>query len=165
MKTLLLLRHAKPSQISPTRRDFDRPLVDAGRADALLVGQFLRRTQLAPGLVICSPAARARQTAAHVVEAAEITASTLFDERLYEASAEQLMAVVAEAGGDAGMILLVAHNPGLPELIARLTGEHAAMIPGTLARVDLDTDAWSTLGAGRGQLVFARPPQEASPDR
>ena len=164
MKTLLLLRHAKPSQTSPTRRDFDRPLLDAGRADALLVGQFLRRSQLAPGLVICSPAVRARQTAAHVIEAAEITTRTLFDERIYEASAEQLIAVVAEAGGDAGMILVVGHNPGLPELIARLTGEHADMTPGTLARIDLDADAWSAPGAGRGQLVFARPPRQASPE-
>ena len=164
MKTLLLLRHAKPSQISPTGRDFDRPLLDAGRADALLVGRFLRRAQLAPGLVICSPAIRARQTAAHVSEAAELTTRTLFDERLYEASTDQLLAVVTEAAGDAALILVVAHNPGLQALIELLTGEHAAMIPATLARIDLDMAAWSTLGAGRGRLVFARPAQEAAPE-
>jgi phosphohistidine phosphatase len=160
MKTLLLLRHAKPNGFSPTGLDFDRALAVEGRADALLVGQFLRREKLTPGVVICSPAARARETAAHVVEAATLTVPPLFDGRIYEASAGQLVEVVSEAGDEADVVLLVGHNPGLQELLARLTGESAPMHTATLARIDLDVDAWGELGrAAHGRLVFARPPR------
>jgi len=155
MKTLLLLRHARPSQVSPTGRDFDRPLAEEGRADALLVGQLLRRRQLRPDPVICSPALRALQTADQVIEAARLTTRLLFYDRIYEASAEQLIEVVSEAAGDAELILVVGHNPGLQELLYRLTGERAAVTPATLARIDLDIDAWDKLSAARGRLVFA----------
>jgi phosphohistidine phosphatase len=165
MKTLLLLRHAQPNRFSPTGRDFDRTLADEGRADALLVGQFLRRSELAPGVVVCSPAARARETAAHVIEAANLTARQLFDDRIYEASVEQLLEVVSEAGDDADVALLVGHNPGLQELLARLTGESVPVSPATLARIDLDIDDWGTLRhAARGQLVFAQLPRASVGD-
>ena len=155
MKTLLLLRHARPVQTSPTGRDFDRPLAEEGRADALLVGRFLRRRQLTPDPVICSPALRARQTADLAIDAAKFTTRLLFRDRIYEASAEQLIEVVSEAAEGEDVILVVGHNPGLQELIFLLTGEHAAVTPATLARIDLDIDAWDKLGAARGQLVFA----------
>ncbi|HYG09156.1 MAG TPA: histidine phosphatase family protein [Pyrinomonadaceae bacterium] len=163
MKTLLLLRHARTGQFSPTGRDFDRPLVEQGRADALLAGQLLRRRQLTPDSVICSPALRARQTAAAVSEAAQLAVQPLFHERIYEAGTEQLIEVVAEAGGRAGVLLVVGHNPGLQELLERLTGERAAMSPATLVRIDLDIEAWDELpGAGAGRLVFALAPQATS---
>ncbi|HZG51033.1 MAG TPA: histidine phosphatase family protein [Pyrinomonadaceae bacterium] len=159
MKTLLLLRHAKPTRISPTERDFDRPLVEEGRADALLIGQLLRRRQLRPEAVICSPATRALQTADRVLEAARLRTRLLFDDRIYEATAEQLIEVVSAAGGEAEMLLLVGHNPGLQELLGRLTGEHAPMLPATLARIDLDIAAWGALPeATAGRLVFALSP-------
>ncbi|HEX8633581.1 MAG TPA: histidine phosphatase family protein [Pyrinomonadaceae bacterium] len=160
MKTLLLLRHARPAQVSPTGRDFDRPLVEEGRADALLIGQLLRRRQLRPEAVICSPATRALQTADYAIEAARLRTRLLFYDRIYEATAEQLIEVVSEAGGEAETLLLVGHNPGLQELLERLTGEHAPMLPATLARIDLDIAAWSALSdATAGRLVFALSPQ------
>jgi phosphohistidine phosphatase len=155
MKTLLLLRHARPARVSPTGRDFDRPLAEEGRADALVVGQLLRRRQLRPDPVICSPALRALQTADCVIEAARLSTRLLFYDRIYEASAEQLIEVVSEAAGDAELILVVGHNPGLQELIFLLTGVSATVTPATLARIDLDMDAWGKLGAARGRLVFA----------
>ncbi|MCA1564573.1 MAG: histidine phosphatase family protein [Acidobacteria bacterium] len=169
MKTLLLLRHARPTQSSPTGRDFGRPLADEGRADALLVGQFLRRRKLTPDTIVCSPAARARETADLVIEAAQLDAPLLFHESIYEASTEQLIEVVSEVEDSADVVLMVGHNPGLQSLLERLTGEGAAMTPATLARIDLDIDAWNELRRGaqeeeeeeeeEGRLVFAFPPQ------
>ncbi len=152
--------------MSRTGRDFDRTLTAEGRADALLVGRFLRRANLTPGRVVCSPAARAHETAAHLIEAAELDAPLLFDERIYEASVARLIEVVSEAGDDAGVLLVVGHNPGLQELLERLTGQSAGMAPATLARIDLDIEAWDALPRAlppEGQLVFARMPQEDAP--
>jgi phosphohistidine phosphatase len=158
MKTLLLLRHAQTSSGSPTGRDLDRPLLEAGRRAASLVGQLLRRKHLAPDVVISSPATRARETAELICEAAQLVVPLRFDARIYEASAEQLSAVVSEVEGGAQVILLVGHNPGLQELLARLTGEHAPMLPATLARIDLDIDAWNApLTTQAARLIFALP--------
>jgi phosphohistidine phosphatase len=159
MKTLLLLRHAKPSSGSPTGRDFDRPLVEEGRAAAQMVGQFLRRERLTPAVVLCSPATRARETAERVIAAASFSALLLFDERIYEASVERLIELISEVSEDeTDVLLLVGHNPGFEELLARLTGTHAPMRPATLARIDLDIDAWHELqrtAPTAGQLIFA----------
>jgi phosphohistidine phosphatase len=162
MKTLLLLRHAKTSSGSPTGRDFDRPLVEAGREAAQSVGQLLRHRRLTPAVVLCSPAARARETAERVIEAASFSTRLLFDERIYEASVEQLIELISEVSADeTETLLVVGHNPGLEELLARLTGTHAPMRPATLARIDLDIDAWNELRtpttAAAGQLIFALP--------
>jgi phosphohistidine phosphatase len=161
MKTLLLLRHARPTRISPTGRDFDRPLTVEGRAESRLVGQLLRRRQLTPDAIICSTAARARETAGGVIEAAGFATPLLFHERIYEASVEQLIELVSEAAAGAEMLLVVGHNPGLEELVERLTGEHAPMLPATLARIDLNIQTWDELrrAARHGQLLFALSPQ------
>jgi phosphohistidine phosphatase SixA len=62
------------------------------------------------------------------------------------------------------MILIVGHNPGLQDLLSRLTGDYRTpMLPATLARVDLDIAAWDKLRAVKedGRLVFALPPEAA----
>jgi phosphohistidine phosphatase len=91
MKTLYLLRHAKSSWKDPSLQDFDRPLNGRGREAAPLVGRFIRKRKLRVDLILGSPAARARQTAALVKEAAGLSADLLFDERIYEADVAALL--------------------------------------------------------------------------
>ena len=159
MKTLLLLRHARPSQTSPTGRDFDRPLIDAGRADARLVGQTFRQRNLAPDVIVRSPAARARETTDIVAEAAQLSARPRFDERLFDAGTEQILGIIAGIEDDAAMLLIVGHNPGLTELILRLTGASERVTPGTLAGIELDIAEWGDVrAANTRRLAFILAP-------
>ena len=162
MKSLLLLRHARPSPNSPTGRDFDRTLTDVGREEARRVGQFLRQKEIEPEAIISSPAARASETADLVCEAAGLSPQTRFDARIYEASLEELLQIASEAEDGVETLLLVGHNPGLAELIARLTGESAAMSPATLAHIELDIDAWDKVHHAAGRLAFVAPPDMSS---
>ncbi len=66
MRRLLLLRHAKSSWSDPTARDHERPLNDRGRRAAPLVGDYLRREDLVPDLVLCSSARRTCETLARL---------------------------------------------------------------------------------------------------
>jgi phosphohistidine phosphatase len=166
MKTLLLLRHAHTAQGSPTGRDFDRPLTEQGNAASLLSGKLLRQKQLKPDLILCSPAVRTHQTADHIIAATRFHDALNFYEQIYEASAEGLVELIAEVAEEsASVILVIGHNPGLQELLSRLTGEYALMHPATLARIELDITDWSKLRratAGEtGRLVFALPPEAA----
>src|SRR3954470_2706201 len=96
MKTLLLLRHAKSSRDDPRLSDFDRPLNDRGKDDAKLVGRYLRKQKIKIDVIVTSPARRARRTAERVLEAAGLANQLVFDERIYEASAAQLLKVISE---------------------------------------------------------------------
>ena len=60
MLTLSLLRHAKSSWADPDLADTERPLAKRGMKAAPLVGAVMKREDLTPDLVLCSPAVRAR---------------------------------------------------------------------------------------------------------
>ncbi|MDA4848250.1 SixA phosphatase family protein [Hoeflea poritis] len=57
-----LLRHAHSAWARPGQRDFDRPLDERGIEDARIVGNALSKRDKLPQAVLCSTAARCRQT-------------------------------------------------------------------------------------------------------
>jgi phosphohistidine phosphatase len=164
VKVLGLLRHAKSDLDDLALRDFDRGLNERGRRGAEMIGAHARALGLGWDRIVASPAERVRATLA----ASGIGPQAEFDERLYLADAATLMAVVREAGQEAGRVLLAGHNPGLHELIFRLVApEHenalfdaaSEKLPtATLAVIELDIDDWLDISAGCGKLThFARP--------
>ncbi|MET0623357.1 MAG: histidine phosphatase family protein [Pyrinomonadaceae bacterium] len=164
MKTLYLLRHAKSNWKEPGLEDFDRPLNWRGREAAPLVGRFIRKRKLKVGLVLSSPAARARQTAALVKEASGLAADILYDERIYEADAARLLEVVTQAAESADALLLVGHNPGMEELLTFLTGEECGMPTAAMACVALDVEKWGKARARAGRLEWLVHPKELAED-
>lgn len=154
MKTIHLLRHAKSSWKDPGQADFERPLNGRGREAAPLVGQFMLKQKIRPDLVLSSPAERARQTAALVIQSAKLDAELRFDERIYEASAAQLLEVVSQIDETVGVALLVGHNPGMEDLLRTLTGEHQTMPTAALARINLDVEKWSKVREDTGRLEW-----------
>lgn len=164
MKTLYLLRHAKSSWTAPGLQDFDRPLNERGREEAPLVGRFLRKKQLRVDLIISSPAARARQTAAFVRESAGLAADLLYDERIYEAGAAALLEVVTQAPDSAAALLLVGHNPGLEMLLTLVTGEGLSIGTAALASLALDVEQWDEVREHAGRLEWFVQPAELAED-
>lgn len=162
MKTLYLMRHAKSSWKDSTLQDFDRPLNGRGREAAPLVGRLVRKRKLRVDLILSSPAARARQTAALVKESAGLDAELLYDERIYEADAARLVEVVAQAGESAEALMLVGHNPGMEELLTLLTGESRSMQTATLACISLDVEKWGKAREHSGRLEWLVRPEELS---
>ena len=164
MKTLYLLRHAKSSWKDATLQDFDRPLNGRGKDSAPLVGRVMRKRKLKVDLVLSSPAARARQTAALVKESAGLSAETLYDERIYEADAARLLEVVSQAAEPADALVLVGHNPGIEELLTFLTGEERRMPTAALACITLDVEKWGKVRARAGRLEWLVRPKELAED-
>jgi phosphohistidine phosphatase len=160
MKTLLLMRHAKSSWADPGQPDFERPLNARGLKAAPLMGRFLRRQSLQPDLVLCSPAARAQETAALALAAAQLTCEVRYDARIYEASAARLLTVVNETPEPAGTVLLVGHNSGMEDIVRLLTGADERMPTAALACVALDLDNWRNVTAHAGRLAWLVRPKE-----
>src|SRR5664279_3414707 len=63
MKTLLLIRHAKSSWGDASISDFDRPLNERGKHDALIIAQRIMDKGIRIDALISSPAKRAKKTA------------------------------------------------------------------------------------------------------
>ena len=154
MKSLTLFRHAKTERHSSTGRDFDRQLADRGLGDAPRMGEEIRRLGLEYDLVLSSPAKRAAQTA----ELAGLSAR--YDERIYDASSDQLLAIAQEAEDTAGRLMLVGHNPGFERLASRLVASIIEMPTGSLAEIELPIGHWRDARDGSGRLVRFIKPKE-----
>lgn len=159
-KRLLLLRHAKSSWDDPALADHDRPLADRGRKAAQKIGARLRRDQTPVSLVLCSSARRARETVELVAPPGEIEV----DDRLYGASAGELLGRLHEVPDDVGAVMLVGHNPALHDLAVDLLGGDGDQVvgkfpTGALATLTF-TGSWQALAAGHSQLVAFLKPRE-----
>ncbi|PRI10036.1 SixA phosphatase family protein [Leucobacter massiliensis] len=123
MPQLILVRHAKSDWGEPGLRDHDRPLNARGERDAPVLAARLAVARDADpdafgiARVLSSTAQRARSTAEHFGAALGIPVE--FDEALYLAPAETLLATAAAANVDG--VLLVAHDPGISGLAHRLS--------------------------------------------
>jgi phosphohistidine phosphatase len=159
MRTLYLLRHAKSSWKDVSLRDFDRPLKDRGRKAAKRIGRHLAGEKLKALLMVCSPAARTRETAEIVLKSANLRVEERFEERIYEASLRDLLRVVTEIPDDKQVVLMIGHNPGFEELCVYLTGEGRRMPTAALAKITFD-DSWKDIKAGQGTLDWFVTPKE-----
>ncbi|MFF4236246.1 SixA phosphatase family protein [Actinomadura geliboluensis] len=155
MPTLIVLRHAKAVAGFGTA-DIDRVLNDRGRRDAAAAGEWLCANGLVPGRVLCSPAARTRET----LDLLAVDAPADYEPVIYANDPDELLGLVAEAPEDAGTLLLVGHNPSVHQFVHDLTGESPATFPTcALAVIDLP-GAWSEVRPGLGTLRTVHTPKD-----
>lgn len=163
MLTLTILRHAKSSWDDPAEDDFDRPLNARGRKTAPEAGEMLRSLQIAPDLILCSPAKRTRETLDLALPAigGGKTPKITYDERLYLATAPALLDCLRDTGRDTASIVLIGHNPGLHSLALALAGkgepellaEMSEKFPtAAIAVLSFDGREWRKVTAGSGRL-------------
>ncbi len=115
---------------------------------------------LVPDVIISSDAVRAETTARLVADAAGYAGKVVLSPALYHATSDKVIEVLRDARDQsARAIMIVAHNPGLADLVARLTGERVEMATAALANVVLPIEEWHQLDvATRGTLIdFWRP--------
>lgn len=115
---LLLIRHAKSDWGNPALPDHERPLNARGRRDAPRMGAWIAAQGLVPGEVLCSDAARTRETLDLMLPAWAMPPQVEHRRELYHATPEAMLAVLEEA--EAESVALVGHNPGIGDLAARL---------------------------------------------
>lgn len=159
MKTLLILRHAKSAWDDPGLKDHDRPLNHRGVHDAPRMGRLIVEEDLVPERVISSTAVRAESTAELATGMMDPPPEIETTRDLYLASPHTYLDVLADYAGDAGVAMVVGHNPGITALVTVLTGELEEMPTAALAVVELEIDDWTDIHrAATGRLVgFWRP--------
>ncbi|MGH9324653.1 MAG: SixA phosphatase family protein, partial [Vicinamibacteria bacterium] len=91
MKILMLLRHAKSRWKNRDVPDHDRTLNKRGKKTAPVMGSLLAAEKLVPDMILSSTAARARETAEAVAEAASFEGPIELLDSLYLATAGRLL--------------------------------------------------------------------------
>ncbi|MDT0310096.1 histidine phosphatase family protein [Streptomyces sp. DSM 44917] len=119
-RRIVLLRHAKADW--PQVSDHERPLAERGRKDAPAAGRWLAGAGVSPELTLCSTATRARDTWKLFAPELPRRPRTVYDDRLYEASLGELIAVINETDEAVHDLMLVGHNPGIHALADALAG-------------------------------------------
>lgn len=183
-RKLVLLRHAKSAW--PDVPDHERPLARRGQRDAPAMGRWLRAAGFLPDQVVCSTARRARETWQLVQSGFGVTPPVAFDDGVYEASAARLLELIRRAPPAARTLLVVGHDPAVPELALSLAATapaaHAGAVSGAAPSAMLDrirakfptaaiavlefTGTWNQLAPGSSRLTrFVIPRDLTSPER
>jgi phosphohistidine phosphatase len=164
-RSLILLRHAK-AETPGTMRDFDRQLSPRGRRDAGCAGAWLAAQGLRPDLVICSNAARTRQTwhgvAMALAEAdpAGGAPEVHYEHALYGGGRTEVIDLLRAVPETVTSVLVVGHNPTMSEVSLLLRPDAA-----NGAQVELRTcglavhrplGEWSETEPGSAELHTAR---------
>jgi phosphohistidine phosphatase len=135
-----------------TGRDIDRRLIERGRSDSKRIGEEIRSLGLEFDRVVSSPAARAAETA----QLAGLESH--FDDRIYDAAASELLAIIQETGNEIDRLAMVGHNPGFERLASRLIGHDVEMPTGSLMEIEVPVARWNEIDEATGRLVrFVKP--------
>ncbi|MDH3239265.1 MAG: histidine phosphatase family protein [Alphaproteobacteria bacterium] len=172
-KTLYLLRHAKSAWSKPHLADAERPLTARGRKAGTRMGKAIARRGWVPELVLCSTTARTRETFKHLAKGLEkvmpgATPPVAFEDGLYLADADALLARSRAVGDPLASALILGHNTclqdfalALPAGGGPLVDKIAAKFPtAALAVIRFDIESWRDLVPGGGCLTDVLYPRD-----
>ena len=167
MLTLTMLRHAKSSWGDTSLSDKERPLNGRGKSQAQQMGTHLTQKEIEPELIICSTAKRARQTLKQIMTHWQTNANVIYEDRLYLASTNSIVTLLAEHGSSVSHIMIIGHNPGFHQLASTLadTGDENDLATlsqryptATLCVIKSKAEQWKNIDQNTGELaIFTTP--------
>lgn len=169
MKRVAFLRHTKSSWDDESITDFERPLSSRGLTAAPLMGNEIKRLEIDPEIILCSPSRRTRDTLRLTsLENSLVNKKILFDEELYLATPDILLSKIRSLPNETSRALFIGHNPGLQNLILLLVQfdnsnnfkkikEHFPT--GSLALIEFSENNWQNIRQGTGSLLYFSSPR------
>jgi phosphohistidine phosphatase len=161
VKRLTLMRHADARWQDTGLSDLERPLNRRGTAAAETMARRLLELALVPQLLLVSPARRTQQTGEILAQVLSLPARLVIsDEALYLASAADLLRAVQATGPRVAHLLVVAHNPGVSELVQQLVPEAEAsgLATAALCSIEFGCDQWTGIGVAAVKDVMRETP-------
>lgn len=156
-KTLLLVRHAKSSWDDFSLSDFERPLNERGKTDALKMGKRLRKKKVKIDAFISSPAKRAKKTAQYFSKEFDRKEDDIiFISSLYDASVTDFNAAVKSIDDTYDNVAIFSHNPGITQFANELvSGADIDNMPTcSVFAVKADTDKWKDFSKTKKEFLF-----------
>lgn len=143
-RELWLMRPGKAVS-APSHADHRRPLKAVARRSAQRVGAWMELLDLAPDLVISSPATRAQATATKACKVMGVGTDHIIEEPgLYDGKLKDLLSMIKQLPADHHKVLLVGHKGALQQLFSWLSDQQIKLKRGMLVRLCLEQE-WSAL--------------------
>jgi phosphohistidine phosphatase len=154
MKKLLIVRHSKTSW-KTDRTDFDRNLKTKGETHASFMGDKVLSRGLNIQKVLSSSANRTTQTTNILNKSLHLDAAQItFHKELYLAAPKTIIQHIKEVEDSVDELMIVAHNPGVTQVVNYLANEHFENVPTSgMACLLFDIDSWSEI-KNNGTLGF-----------
>ncbi len=131
MRHLILMRHAKAVRANEAPSDRARGLTERGRREAREAGVAIAALATSALRAVISPSARTRETWEALAPTLPGHTRVTIVETLYNGAAATLWAEArrAAAPGQDSSVLVIAHNPGVTDLVARLLSDAGDRAP------------------------------------
>jgi phosphohistidine phosphatase len=154
------MRHAKSDWGAGLSSDVERPLAKRGVKAAKRMGRVLTSMDMAPELVLTSPAVRARTTAELASEAGEWGVPVDIVSSFYGGYWSDVVDGVTAADPSCERIMVVGHEPTWSDLVSVLSGGgQVAMVTAAVACLAINGKSWSRLGPDCAELQWLVTPR------
>lgn len=161
-RTLYLVRHAKSDWAYEGLADIDRPLNERGYRDAPVMAARLAKLGHEPERIVSSPAVRALSTALIFARQLDYDAGKLvLEPKLYEASPQAFLNVIAGQPDTVQKLMVFAHNPTLTDVASDLGRTAISNVPTTgVVCLRLEGATWAEAVRSRGVLELFEYPKK-----
>ncbi len=160
MKRLILIRHSKSSWKEMGLTDFNRPLNNRGKSDGPLIADYLKRKISKIDYLHSSSSARTFETSKYFINQIQF-GKIQYDDFLYHCSSSFLLKMIMNYSEDYNSVMIIAHNPGLTNLINKITDISLDNLPTTgLAEIEFNCDSWSKISYENCNLIDLKFPKQ-----
>ena len=160
MKKLVLIRHAKSSWKDMSLTDFNRPLNGRGKSDGPLMASYLSNKFDNFDFLHSSSSVRTFETSKYFIKQIQF-GKILYDDNLYHCSSSSILEMIMNYSDDYQSAVIIAHNPGLTNLINNITSISLDNLPTTgIAEIEFNCNSWSKVSNENSNLVDLKFPKQ-----
>ena len=160
MKKLILIRHAKSSWKDMSLADFNRPLNGRGKSDGPLMASYLSNRFDNFDFLHSSSSIRTFETSKYFINQIQFE-KIEYDDSLYHCSATSILNMIRSYSDNYQSVMIIAHNPGLTNLINSITNISLDNLPTTgLAEIEFNINSWSDISYENSNLVDLKFPKQ-----
>jgi phosphohistidine phosphatase len=112
-----------------------------------MMGKRLAKREVEPDLIVSSPATRAMLTVEIIAREIDYPEEDIrADERIYGASASELLEIIQELDDHLDRVMLLGHNPGLTDLANDLGCDIDNVPTSGIVELSFDVESWTDVG-------------------
>ena len=160
MKKLIIIRHSKSSWKDLSLGDFHRPLNRRGKSDGPIMANFLSRKINKICFLHSSSSVRTFETSKFFIDRIKFD-KIKYDDSLYHSSSFSILNMIRNYSDNFSSVAIIAHNPGLTNLINEVTNISIDNLPTTgLVEIDFNCLKWNNVSSKNSNLIEIKFPKQ-----
>ena len=160
MKKLIIIRHSKSSWKDLSLGDFHRPLNKRGKTDGPIMANFLSSKINKICFLHSSSSVRTFEPSKFFIDRIKFD-QIKYDDSLYHSSSFLILNLIKNYSDNFSSVAIIAHNPGLTNLINELTNIDLDNLPTTgIAEIDFNCIKWNDISLKNSNLIEIKFPKQ-----